>query len=131
MTTLNHKEFGINRYKRFIKNILKTDTIYFFYWVENKRIYGTESHDFENADGSPKGVLPFWSNYTYPQIWLHGYEENGLILTYMSLNDFIDLLKDMIINEEILGLEWNAQGVGVELPASEVYADILSAQTPE
>ena len=103
--------------------------MYFFYKTVNQSIYGTESHSYDDEDGDPKGVIPFWSNTVYPSRWLYGYEEHNMILTSMPLIEFEHILSDMAQQEVIVGIEWNAQGVGVELPAAEVYNDLLSVQT--
>jgi hypothetical protein len=123
----NDKDFSVRRYKQFFKKVLETYEVFFFYKPLSQAIYGTESNEFVDENNQPKSVIPFWSNTAYPRNWLYDYEENDLQISSVTLEEFVSILQDMSKNDGIVGIEWNAQGIGIELPANQILQDLLEA----
>lgn len=123
---LNDKSFGLRRYNSFISKVVQSDCIYCMFHYEREYLYSTESHEFYNAQGETTIVFPFWSNKAYPRNWLYGYQEQGFDLRPLTLDDFLDLLLEISESPyDVVGIEWNAQGVGYESLAVDVYNDIV------
>ena len=101
---------GQKRAEKFVYEVLETDTVY--YLQKGEYAETTESHNYENDEGNPAPVIPFWSKtfISYARKWA-----DDLEIQEISLESFVkNWIRGMNEDGVIVGLNWDQNGIGYE-----------------
>lgn len=120
MTEVGLEIDGTLRAEKFIHEVLETDSV--FYLKNDQFAQDSESNHYQDEDGNPAPVIPFWSKkfIPYAKKW-----SPGLEVKEISLKSFVtEWLNGMNEDGIIVGLNWDQNGIGYECTASSLFEEI-------
>ncbi|MBY0273412.1 MAG: DUF2750 domain-containing protein [Alphaproteobacteria bacterium] len=108
------------RAKKFIAEILETQKVY--YLKQGKYAIESESNNYEDEEGNPLSIIPFWSKtyLPYARKW-----HEGSAIQELPIESFIKYwLKGMNKDGLIVGLNWDQNGIGYECKPLELLENL-------
>lgn len=115
------------RARKFIIEVLETNKVY--YLRQGKGAEQSESNNYDDEEGNPLPIIPFWSKsyIPYARKWSEGAE-----LHELSLEEFVKYwLKGMNGDGIIVGLNWDQSGIGYECYALDLLKNLAGAEELE
>ncbi len=119
--TLKMTADSLNRAKRFISDISENNKVFYILHPKGGAFLCT-SNEFFDENQMPAPVIPVWSSKYHPYAKKYADE---LEIKEIDFEEFYhQMLPAMIHDQMILGLNWDQNGFGTEMTASEVYEQI-------
>lgn len=115
------------RYLKFLEKVVVEGVVYTFFFIENSQLKVFDSSEYADDEGNLAPVIPLWSTEVYPRNWIKDYEAIGLKIIPISLDDLHPLLLDLSNQNYLVGVEWNQNGLGAEIPPQQLIDDISDA----
>lgn len=111
------------RAKKFIQEILETNTVYSL--NEEGHAVVAESTSYEDEEGNPLAVVPFWSKSFIPYARKWG---EGAVIEEISLEAFVkNWISAIHENHDLVGLNWDQHGIGYECEPQDLIEMLASA----
>ena len=124
--TLKQRADLLPRANKFVEDIIENNKI--FYMLHSKGGAITyPSNEFFDENQRPAEVIPIWSSryLPYAKKFADKFE-----IKEIDFEEFFYLMLPALIRDQmIIGLNWDHQGFGIEMTASEVYEKISGVET--